>query len=51
MPTKYPPDGVLADATVEIRRTELSGLMNDREDKAAALHDLVIRARFGFRAT
>jgi hypothetical protein len=39
-----------ADATVESKRTELSGLMNDRDDKATALHDLVTRARSGFRA-
>ncbi|SDR70889.1 hypothetical protein [Opitutus sp. GAS368] len=39
-----------ADATVESKRTELSGLMNDRDDSAAVLHDLVTRARSGFRA-
>jgi hypothetical protein len=40
-----------ADAAVESKRTELSGLMNDRDDSSAALQELVTRARSGFRAT
>jgi hypothetical protein len=39
-----------ADATVEMKRTELKGLIDARDDKAAALTDLVTRARSGFRA-
>jgi len=39
-----------ADATVETRRTELTGLMDARDDHAAKVSDLVTRARSGFRA-
>lgn len=42
---------VTADGTVEAKRTELSGLMGQRDDEAAALNDLVTRARSGFRAS
>ena len=39
-----------ADTVVESKRTELKGLMDDRDDKATVLNDLVTRARSGFRA-
>jgi hypothetical protein len=39
-----------ADAAVESKRTELSGLMNNRDDKMAELNELTTRARAGFKA-
>ncbi len=39
-----------ANTAVETRRTELTGLMNDRDDQAAELNEWVTRARSGFRA-
>ena len=39
-----------ADALVETKRVELTGLMDQRDDQAAALNDLNTRARSGFRA-
>ncbi len=39
-----------ANAAVETQRTELTGLINDRDDQAVALNELVTRARSGFRA-
>jgi hypothetical protein len=38
-------------ATLESKRTELAGLVNARDDQSQAVHDLVVRARSGFRAT
>ncbi len=40
-----------ADAVVETKRTELTGLIDGRDDKALALNDLVTRARSGIKAT
>jgi hypothetical protein len=40
-----------AHATVESKRTELTGLVNARDDQSQLLHELVVRARSGFRAT
>ena len=39
-----------AESAVESKRTELTGLMDARDDRAKALNDLVTRARSGFRA-
>ena len=39
-----------ATATVESKRTEMTGLMNGRDDAARALSDLITRARSGVRA-
>jgi hypothetical protein len=38
-------------ATVETKRTELTGLVNALHDQTKAVHDLVVRARKGFSAT
>jgi hypothetical protein len=40
-----------AGATVETKRTELTGLLNDRDNQAATLNDLVTRARSNVRGT
>lgn len=39
-----------ANVSVETERTELTGLLPDRDDQAPALHELITRARSGFRA-
>ena len=43
-------DVVSADDDLEARRTEIAGLLNDREEKSHVLTDLVQRARAGFKA-
>lgn len=43
-------DLATADLAVETMRTDLTGLMNARDDKAKVLFDIVTRARSGFRA-
>ena len=49
--TKARDEAATADALVETKRTDLSGLMNARDDKLGALHELSTRARSGFKAT
>jgi hypothetical protein len=49
--TKARDDAATANSLVETKRVELSGLMNDRDDKLKVLQDLVTRARAGFKAT
>ena len=39
-----------ASSAVDAKRTELTGLMNHRDEQAGAVHELVTRARSGFRA-
>ena len=39
-----------ANAAVEAKRNELSGLMGQRDDEAGKMNELVTRARSGFRA-
>ena len=39
-----------AQAVVEAKRIEMTGLLDQRDDKALALSDLVTRVRSGFRA-
>lgn len=44
-------DATAADAKAEATKVELSGQMNDRDDKVKYLQDLVTRARAGFKAS
>jgi hypothetical protein len=37
--------------TIETKRIELQGLMNERDDAVKALRELITRARSGFKAT
>ena len=37
--------------TIETKRVELQGLMNQRDDTVKALRELITRARSGFKAT
>ncbi len=45
--TKKRDEAASANAVVETKRTDLSGLMNARDDKLFALHDLTTRATRG----
>jgi hypothetical protein len=49
--TKKRDEAASANAVVETKRTDLSGLMNARDDKLGALHELNVRAHAGFKAT